>query len=409
MTTAEKRFWVGVVGLASLALAAGVCALLPGRSAVADEGATEPLANQETSVVLKTLTFKSDYTPGTPVVELWDKAGAWSDPSGPPPGGPDRVYTEPEWTPAHSYPIVHKRGLKLIVKLVLDVLIDKPGPLNYHLVGQGDAGYWAFFRDGSWPGPGANLVIDNVIAAENLPDTVGILKDKQIQWTIRINGEDYALGPTGPHTVYRTYGAPIDGHETVARLAGTATSNNAGCCSWAEGKSTQETVADALWDNLAQPNDPPYEPGEKPLLASDTGRCWELMDGDLSGECDEQARLMEFSCRELGLLAETRKVFASTDAGAGHCLILETGIMGGYSVGLIFAANPAPGDWQYFEGCCEVPGADHYYALWPKLKADNDYDMAKNRLIGGLSWTQWWVRKNAMGQVIPMDGPITLP
>jgi len=69
-------------------------------------------------------------------------------------------------------------------------------------------------------------------------------------------------------------------------------------------------------------------------------------------------------------------------SGAERCLDPETNTIGGYPVGLIFAAAPGPGDWQKFEGCCEVPAAVRYYALWPKLKANNDYGMGRNRLIG---------------------------
>jgi len=117
---------------------------------------------------------------------------------------------------------------------------------------------------------------------------------------------------------------------------------------------------------------------------------------------------MNFCCRVLGLPANRRLVCASTDAGAGNCLNLEPRTSQEHGAeALILAA--APGDWQNFEGCCEIPTAGRYYALWPKLKANNDYDMAKNTLIGQLGWTQWWVRLGLGGQRIPMEGPIALP
>jgi hypothetical protein len=363
------------------------------------ETAQDSPAQSETAVVLKSLQFKSDFTrsSGNPTAYLWDKSDKYARPKDP----PDKVYSEPEWDRSHSYPIDHVKKVKMNLKLVFDVTSDKPGQLNYHLVGSADAGYWVFSKYGFWPGPGADLVIDNVLAEEALPDSVGILRDKQIHWTITINGENHDLGNTGPHTVYRTYATPCDGNVTVKRAEA--------CCGWAEGKKDPEPIADAIWDAIAQPNDPPFEPGEKPLLTSDTGRCWELMDGELAGECDEQARLMNFACRLLGLTANTRLVHASTDAGAGRCLALETSNIGEYAVGLIFAADPAPGDWQNFEGCCEVAAAGRYYALWPKLKANNDYDMAKNTLIGQLGWTQWWVREVPNVGYVAVQGPVTLP
>ncbi len=405
MRTRERgSWWRWAVGLAVVGLALGVWALLARPSAVADEGSGEPDAQDEEAVVLKSIQFKSDFTrAGNAIAYLWDKKDKWADP-----GSGSHVYEEPEWIRGgRSNPVAHKKAKKLQLKLVLDVLLDEPGPLNYQLAGQGDAGYWSFSKSGQWPGPGAGRVIDDVFGAQVLPDSVGILKDKTINWTITINGEPYGLGPSGPHTVYRTHDTPCDGKVTVMRLEGTAPTNG-GCCSWAEGKSTPEPVADAVWNNLAEPNDPPYEPGEGKPVHQTTGgsHCWELMDGEFAGECDEQALLMDYACRVLGLAAHKRLVRASTNS---DCLNVEKKTFQGVVCPLIFAANPGPSAWQSFEGCCEVPAAGRYYALWPKLKADNDYDMAKNRLTEDEKWTQWYVAPDEYGQLVPVQGPVPLP
>jgi len=403
-----RIYWVFTASLATLAVAWGVWAFLAHSSALATEGDGEPDAQDEEAVVLKSIQFKSDFTRGSgnATAYLWDKKDKWEDP-----GPANRVYEEPEWIRGgRSNPVAHKKAIKVTLKLKLDVFVDEPGPLNYQLTGQGDAAWWSFSKSGQWPGPGAGLEIDNVLGDQALPDSVGILKDKIINWSITINGEPYDLGPSGPHTVYRTYDTPCDGKVTVMRLEGTP-STNGGCCSWAEGKATPELVADAVWINLAEPNDPPYEPnGGKPLHQTTSGsHCWELMDGEFAGECDEQALLMDYGCRVLGLTANKRLVRASTNAGAGHCLDQEMAVIQGVPAALIFAAAPGPSGWQMFEGCCEVPSADRYYALWPKLKATSDYDMAKNKLIWQQGWTQWWTTPDEDGQPVPVQGPVMLP
>ncbi|MDY7011109.1 MAG: hypothetical protein SVV80_10215, partial [Planctomycetota bacterium] len=91
--------------------------------------------------------------------------------------------------------------------------------------------------------------------------------------------------------------------------------------------------------------------------------------------------------RLLGVTATDRLVRASSNAGAGNCLDLESKTEGGVKKWLILDFTVGAGyNWNAFEGCCET--ADHYYAVWPKHKADNDYDMLKNHI----SCQQYWVK-----------------
>jgi hypothetical protein len=407
--------------LVAVGLALGVWGLWARPSAVASEGGGEPTPHEEKPpevITLKTLAFKSDFTPwgGSFAAYLWDKTDAWAMPTDP----PNHPYGEPEWTPDHSYPVVQKRGTKLVVALTFDVTSSEPGAIGYHLVGSGEGACWTFTKDGTWPGPGSALAINGVTAAQALPDTVGILKDKSIHWTIIANGQSYDLGNTGPHKVYRTFDTPQDGHETVARLEGTPSSAGAGCCTWAEGQNTAEAVVDAIWNSLGDfgwqggtDHDPPFEPGEKSQTITGPSywaRCWELMDGDVDGECDEQAALMNFCCRDVGLAANTRLVHASTNGGAGHCLNMETRYVGQHgNERLILAASPGPSNWQQFEGCCEVPVVHHYYAVWPAIKATDDYDMLKNKLAGTWGWKQYWVYYNPNVGFVVDGGIVPVP
>ncbi|MCX5770918.1 MAG: hypothetical protein NTZ09_11690 [Candidatus Hydrogenedentes bacterium] len=292
---------------------------------------------------------------------------------------------------------------------------DTSGDVQYSISGRGDADYFKFDATGTFTGPCKGYVnMPEMVAAGPLPDTVGVLREKTITWTISVSDESIER-TTGPHTVFRTYAYPGTDYKgwPVPMAANWMTTKRAdGCCSWAEGHSSASGTARSLWDNMAEPNDPPYEPGEvpgKPLKGpGDWKRCWELLDGNVSGQCDPQAALMASACNLLGVEAKVGLVHASLDAGASHCLNQEKRKVGLQWQYLYLDADPGTGfNMQQWEGCCVVEG--RYYALWPKIEANDDYDMLKNKLGAENGWTQWWCRLDDAGKPIPVEPGPAIP
>jgi len=384
------------------AATAGVCPLVHRPAAWAGDTGDDPQPRGENAVELISITFDSDYTPDYGPLGaryfawLWDKDDHWSDPKAP----PNVIYQEPEWTKARSYPVVQTRGTTLLLAVKLDVNMDQPGPYNYTLTGQGGEAYLTFSASGSWASDGEK-VVGNVQANEPIPNTVGVIGDEMISWTITINGEGYDLDDSGPHTVFRTYAEPKKDYKEWMQYNYMSHRRAEGCCAIAEGNASIEQVADSLWNTFGD-NDPPYEPFEKPEVLvgpSSWRRCWELMDGEVAGQCDPQAALMASACNLLGLEAKLRLVHASEDAGEGKCLDLDDDEIGGHQVYLLLDAAVGPGfSIQRWEGCAAVPsGSGHYYAVWPNLKAAHDYAMLMTLKDRG--WTQWWCRSTVDGWV----------
>jgi hypothetical protein len=112
------------------------------------------------------------------------------------------------------------------------------------------------------------------------------------------------------------------------------------------------------------------------------------MDGTTFGECDEQAKLMQLAVSIQGIgSAEVQKVRASSNSGANNCLDLENILIGWERRWLIMDFDISGSyKWYAFEGCCVT--ANSFYAVWPKKKATDDYDMLKNKL----SLQQYWVK-----------------
>lgn len=208
-----------------------------------------------------------------------------------------------------------------------------------------------------------------------------------IDWELKVQGGSYQPAGTSWHQLFVTWSAPSGSPATANRVE------------WAVGpglKTTEEAVADYVHSQLGD-HDPPYEPDEEPNLGSG----WGLLDlGTVYyGECDEQAELMQLAMRIVGIGASGALVRASTDAGAGNCLDQESRPApggGGYTQWLILDFEPSgSGHWaNAFEGCCVTAG--HYYAVWPKKKATDDYDLLKQ-----LRGRQFWVK--TQGNIRPGD------
>ena len=189
--------------------------------------------------------------------------------------------------------------------------------------------------------------------------------------------------PTTSHTLYQVFAIPKGAVEDFTK------EHIKKACEMADGADSKVAVADAIHNAIGDPVDPPYDPGEQSTLASG----WDLLDNpNTYGECDEQAALMKDIVELLGLTATVEKVRASTNAGPGNCLDLETQILNEQNrkewLLLDFDPTETGAYWNSFEACCVT--ADFYYAVWPKLKATDDYDILK-QLIEQLGCQQYWV------------------
>ncbi len=313
------------------------------------------------SAELAYIKFTSDY------IGFIDNNTDWTD-SG-------SYFQYPEWYPDYSRnnPIMHNKSQPLSVEVYLKV---QPSDLDYHLIGEGVSNsYFNFESDNLIESTGEYQAIP-LTADMSLPGFVSIITDS-IDWEARLNVNpplNLDLLRSGPHKVYVTYGPPSGSAQTEKRINW--------ACTQASGGITEENIADAIHDALAD-NDPPYELYEK----ESNGSGWTLMAETTWGDCDDQATLMRLALNLLGVSATTAQVAASTNAGAGACLDLEYKYDGGYRWWLILDFNPTAGySWNAYEGCCVAAG--NYYAVTPKRKASNDYDMLKNEIPG----QQYWVR-----------------
>jgi len=311
---------------------------------------------------LKNIWFASDHG------SLKDNNSDWTD-SG-------TTFSEPEWVadPWRNNPISHTKNTSLEIEATVKV---EPSGLKFDLLGDGPQNYLDFSHT-NLTSTGSDQVV-TMTAHAALPNQVDTLTGS-INWTILLDDPNPNIfedvGTSGSHKIYVTYGTPSGSVVTEKRLSW--------ACEQADGASTEVGVADGIHNGLGNV-DPPREPGE-----CDPGELcgnWLLMAGcPYYGECDEQATLMELGVELLGVSAYTDKVYASSNSGAGNCLDLENQIEGGIQKWLILDFNMGPGyNWNAFEGCCVAGGS--WYAVWPKKKATDDYDMLKNQL----SPQQYWV------------------
>ncbi len=190
---------------------------------------------------------------------------------------------------------------------------------------------------------------------------------------------------------YVVWSTPFGSTPTQKRIAWVA--------SQIDGATTEEGVADGIWNGLA--GDAPFEPTAKPL---EEGADWKLLDGNVGGECDEQASLMLRAANLSGLAAEVKLLRASRDSSVYD---VENKIIAGRKAYLVmdFTADGDPPelDGSYsginlFEAICLTAGKA--YAVWPHIKADS-----AAALFNSLPFEQWWVYTN--DNLEPVPGSIT--
>ena len=210
-----------------------------------------------------------------------------------------------------------------------------------------------------------------------------------LNWRYKVQKEGCSWvdmnNPTTSHTFYQVFAAPQGSPEEFTK------SHIKFSCLEADGADSEVAVADAIYDAIGNPVDPPHEPGELPPSREEASG-WALLDSPDTtyGECDGQAMLMRDIVNLLGLEAELQYVKASTNSGAGNCLDYENRTVGHENEVLIFDFPRPNGErnWNAFEACCET--ADSYYAIWPKFKGTDDYDILL-QLGQQIGAQQYWV------------------
>jgi len=154
---------------------------------------------------------------------------------------------------------------------------------------------------------------------------------------------------------------------------------------------------------------------------------WNLMSGlPFTGECHQQARLMNLAIQLLGLPAGIEYLtYASTDTNVtapetttasalAYTQDLDgNGVVGDEIFTLIFDFRPPPGEehnWNNFEGSIATVG--RYYAVWNSFDADSACGLYQ-AIVAGEEATQSWVFRRPDGglEVYPtsVPGPATCP
>ena len=258
----------------------------------------------------------------------------------------------------------------------VDVLVDADN-------GQGDPIRYGEIST-SWQNwPSASSTIDS---SDSLVNQVKRYDGNfNMNWRFKVQKEGCSWvdmkNSTTSHTLYQVFDLPQCPDKDFTK------SHIDFSCLNADGADSEVAVADAIHEAIGNPVDPPHEPNDLPhTTEAETG--WELIDSPNTyhGECDEQAMLMRDIVNLLGLEAEVKLVRASTDAGAGNCLHIETMTLNGKEHWLImdFPLPEREHFWNLFEACCVT--ANFYYAVWPKLKGTDDYDILQQ-----LGCQQYWV------------------
>lgn len=222
---------------------------------------------------LKSIKFTSDHENGGNNL-LTDNNADWSN-SG-------TAYAQPEWTKAgQNNPISHTKGTSLSIKAKLKV---EPSGITFELEGDGPNDYVDFKKSGIPPSTGAEQEID-IDAEEILPSSINVLS-KSIAWKAKISGLEFALGSSGVHKIYMTYGTPEGSAITEKRIAYVC-SNGSG--------STPRTCADSLFGQL---------PGSIDKSAQDDGppNIWDVHnDPDSSSQCNGLALFVQAHFNMLGM------------------------------------------------------------------------------------------------------------
>ena len=281
-------------------------------------------------------------------------------------GSGGSVYTPRGWVKnGENNPITHRQGQKITANVTVCV---QPSGLKFNINGSSDVGALIFSKPGLISNGGDQTI--SIESAFPLSSSVDVLNGR-VGWSFVVDHQDevYTIngGVSGSHKIYVTRGTPGSG-PTLKRISLV--------CDTCQFLNSPENIADCLHD---------YVSANTVFSGSGNERGWALLDGG-SGDCDNQASCMKAAVEMLGAgPATVSYVRASTNAGAGNCLDLKTRIVNNKKQYLLLDFDAGVGhNWNAYEGCCKV--GSNYYAITPKIKAGNDYEMLK-----ALGCQQYWV------------------
>jgi hypothetical protein len=256
-----------------------------------------------------------------------------------------------------------------------------PSGINFVLTGTGDYGPLSYPATGI-QSTGDPMVVNGLTSIQALPNRVDIVKGS-IDWSVNAPLGDASSAISADRSrenkIYVTWATPGGSGITkkrvefacfAARGAGPATPPN-----------VTENVANRVQARLA---------GMAPdAWGTPCVDGWLLLDSGNRGKCDNWAVLMGCCLDILGAGSSSLAlVRASSDGGPGKCLDVESKFTIHGTVYLLFDfAGGSPHNFNGWEGCCVTAG--HYYAIRPRLKARDDYDML--RRLGRIGITQYWV------------------
>jgi len=177
------------------------------------------------SINFKSVEFTSDFAS---FMKTPNSGCEWADST--------TVFESPEWLPdERNNPNTQTKDTKLTVKVIVDV--DGAGVI-FDLIGDGPQDYLDFHANGI-TSTGNDQEIA-VTADANLPNAVNIISGS-INWKIKVGTTEIAIGSSGAHKIYVTYGTPV-GVATEKRIEAV--------CTFASGLSDLKDCADAVFDHL---------------------------------------------------------------------------------------------------------------------------------------------------------------
>jgi len=321
----------------------------------------------------------------------------WKDDS----SGPYAPYPAPQWHDAsdpldgdaddpgdEKYPICYTRNTKpkAAVQIVAEPAAAFPNP---KIIGEGSDNIEFPYTAAAVVGN--TFTVSGVESNTTLPNTVKYYESFDINWNLSPDGgTTYCYAGTSDNPLCVTYDTPLtfvvpDPPAPPVIDNRLLASHIIWSCSKADSKNSKETVANAIWDAVKAETD----------FGGKGNWAWDLLNPGTSGDCFQQASLMQCAVTLLGIYADVRYVRASTDAGEGNCLDLETRVVNGrtqYLFMYFLAADPEY-RWNAGEGCCilydVVEGNEQpwkFYAITPSEKQDNDY-----AILTAIHPQQFWV------------------
>lgn len=284
---------------------------------VAASGALARFLGRTTDVTLRSLEFLTD--DGV----LKENDADWTDSGAPIPA--------PEWTPQKSSPVSLHAPNTLRMKAVLQVRSSAKKPIDGIFVGTGNKAYSSLEAPITLQ---PKTVEVEVTAAEEIPDVVGTMCFPAISWKVVVSNKDYAIGQSGPHTLYITYGQPVvDGRPED----GVTTRRMQTAQEWYQranaGGSTIFVLIDRMFktfkwyvlDFLGLPaalqNELNADPPKKARLMQagfptyfEQGGAWPLAEwARYSGECQAIVRLIRGIKNQLGIPGTAELMYVSAD------------------------------------------------------------------------------------------------